>query len=442
MQFVLMSIRTSAWSLCLCIYQNIVAIPLCFSYNEVVYEYYVTKLCMGAKMLRLIGNYLIKKRNPDGAECITRQIYGTLCSVAGIMLNVLLFVGKYFAGVISGSIAITADAFNNLSDAGSSFITLVGFRFAGKKPDVDHPFGHGRFEYISGFVVSMAILLMGFELAKTSVSKIIHPQKIDTSMVSIIILVVSILVKVYMAVYNKRIGERIKSSAMKATATDSLSDVVATTFVLISVIVTKMTDVNIDGYSGIVVACFILFAGYTAAKDTINPLLGKTPEPELVEAIREIVLEHEAVVGLHDMVIHDYGPGRVMVSLHAEVPGNGDIFELHDAIDHIERELREKLGCSVVIHMDPIETDNVIVNEVRCKVEKAILLLIEGASIHDFRMVQGPTHTNVIFDVVVPYNVKSSDEELKKKIQEMVSIIDSTYCSVVDIDRAYVNQPR
>lgn len=391
-------------------------------------------------MLKIIGNYLIKKKNPDGVENVTRQIYGTLCSVVGIVLNVVLFAGKYFAGVISGSIAITADAFNNLSDAGSSFITLIGFRLAGKKPDVDHPFGHGRFEYISGFIVSVAILLMGFELGRTSISKIISPEAIDTSIVAIVILIASILVKLYMVVYNRRIGEKIKSAAMKATATDSLSDVLATTFVLVSVLVMKITDINIDGYSGIVVALFILFAGYSAAKETIDPLLGKTPEPEFVQAIRDIVLDHKDVVGIHDMVVHDYGPGRVMVSLHAEVPGNGDIFELHETIDHIERELHEKLGCSAVIHMDPIETDNEIVNAVRKKVENGVLGIIENTSIHDFRMVQGPSHTNVIFDVVVPYSVKASDEEIKKNIQQMVREIDNTYFAVVDIDRAYVNQ--
>ncbi len=389
-------------------------------------------------MIKLLAKYLLKVKNPQNDEKVTRKIYGTLCSVIGIMLNVLLFAGKYIAGVISGSVAITADAFNNLSDAGSSFITLIGFRFAGKKPDVDHPFGHGRFEYISGFVVSMAILMMGVELVKTSIGKIMNPEPIETSVIAIIILIVSILVKLYMVIYNKRIGEKIKSSAMKATATDSLGDVLATSFVLISVVVMELTDLNIDGYSGIAVAGFILFAGFNAAKDTINPLLGKTPEPEFVEAIKNIVFDHEIVVGIHDMVVHDYGPGRIMVSLHAEVPGNGDIFEIHDAIDHIERELHETLGCNAVIHMDPIETDNEIVNTVKKQVEEAVYNLIEKTSIHDFRMVQGPTHTNVIFDVVVPYSVKDSEEEIKRKIQRMVNDIDSTYFAVVDIDRDHV----
>lgn len=389
-------------------------------------------------MIKFLGNYLVKKKNPCNDENVTRKLYGTLCSIVGIVLNVMLFAGKYIAGVISGSVAITADAFNNLSDAGSSFITLVGFRLAGKKPDVDHPFGHGRFEYISGFVVSMAIILMGVELVKTSINKIKNPEPIESSMVAIVILIVSIMVKLYMVIYNKRIGEKIKSSAMKATAADSLGDVIATSFVLLSVIVMKFAHLNIDGYSGLIVAAFILFAGYNAAKDTINPLLGKTPDPELVEAIKDIVFDHEVVVGIHDMVVHDYGPGRIMVSLHAEVPGNGDIFEIHDAIDHIERELHETLGCNAVIHMDPIETDNEVVNEVKKKVEAAVLAYIKNASIHDFRMVQGPTHTNVIFDVVVPYSVKESEEDIKKKIQLLVNEIDSTYFAVVDIDRAHV----
>ena len=332
-----------------------------------------------------------------------------------------------------------ADAFNNLSDAGSSFITLIGFRFAGKKPDIDHPFGHGRFEYISGFVVSMAILMMGFELAKSSISKIIHPEKIETSIVSMVILVISIAVKLYMVFYNKTIGNKINSSAMKATATDSLSDAVATTFVLVSMLVMRFTGINIDGYTGAIVAVFILLAGYNAAKDTLNPLLGKNPEPEFVDAIKDIVMSHEKVVGIHDMVVHDYGPGRVMVSLHAEVPGDGDIFELHDSIDHIERELTEKLGCDAVIHMDPIETNNEVVRQLKEKVENGVKLLIDGATIHDFRMVQGPTHTNVIFDVVVPYSVKDSNEEVKEKVCKMVQIIDETYFAVVNIDRLYVN---
>ncbi len=390
-------------------------------------------------MVEFIGKYYVKKKGAEDNQLKKRQIYGTVSSVIGIMLNVCLFLGKYIAGVISGSIAIMADAVNNLSDAGSSFITLIGFRFAGKKPDVDHPFGHGRFEYISGFVVSMAIIMMGFELVKSSVSKILHPADIDMGMVSVIILVVSILVKLYMAYFNRRIGKKINSSAMKATSVDSLSDACATFVVLVSMIVIRISGLNIDGYVGVLVSLFIFYAGYNAAKDTIDPLLGKNPDPEFVESIKNIVMSHDNVVGIHDMVVHDYGPGRVMVSLHAEVPGDGDIFELHDAIDHIERELTEELGCSAVIHMDPIETNNEIVKALKAKISEGVILLIEGASIHDFRMVQGPTHTNVIFDVVVPYSVKYSDEEVKEKVCRMVQLIDNTYFAVINIDRLYIN---
>ena len=390
-------------------------------------------------MVEFIGKYYVKKKGAEDNQLKKRQIYGTVSSVIGIMLNVCLFLGKYIAGVISGSIAIMADAVNNLSDAGSSFITLIGFRFAGKKPDVDHPFGHGRFEYISGFVVSMAIIMMGFELVKSSVSKILHPADVDMGMISVIILVVSILVKLFMAYFNRRIGKKINSSAMKATSVDSLSDACATFVVLVSMIVIRISGLNIDGYVGVLVSLFIFYAGYNAAKDTIDPLLGKNPDPEFVESIKNIVMSHDNVVGIHDMVVHDYGPGRVMVSLHAEVPGDGDIFELHDAIDHIERELTEELGCSAVIHMDPIETNNEIVKALKAKISEGVILLIEGASIHDFRMVQGPTHTNVIFDVVVPYSVKYSDEEVKEKVCRMVQLIDNTYFAVINIDRLYIN---
>lgn len=389
-------------------------------------------------MIDLIGKYVIKRQKTGVSENLTRQIYGTICSIVGIMLNIMMFAGKYIAGIISGSIAITADAFNNLSDAGSSFITLVGFRFAGKKPDTDHPFGHGRFEYISGFVVSMAIIMMGFELIKTSFSKIIHPEYVDTGMLSMVILMVSIGVKLYMALYNRNIGNRINSSAMKATAMDSLSDAIATTFVLISMIIIRVADVNIDGYVGMLVAGFILFAGYNAAKDTMNPLLGQPPEPEFVNSIKKIVNEYEVIVGIHDLVVHDYGPGRVMISLHAEVPGNGDIFELHDVIDRIERELTEKLGCEAVIHMDPIETDNEIVSQLRLRIEENIKSVIDNTSIHDLRVVSGPTHTNVIFDVVVPFNVSESDESVKQKVCQMIKQMDETYCAVVNIDRSYI----
>lgn len=385
-------------------------------------------------MISLLAHIFIKNKD-SGKE---RKLYGTLCSIVGIVLNVLLFAGKYFAGVISSSVAITADAFNNLSDAGSSFITLVGFVFAGKKPDPDHPFGHGRFEYISGFVVSIAIILMGFELLKSSISKIINPEPVDTGYLAMGILIVSILVKLYMAFYNSRIGKRLDSAAMQATAVDSLSDSIATTVVLIAMLVMRFAGFNIDGYCGLLVALFILYAGYKAAKDTIDPLLGFPPEKEFVEQIENIVLSHEQIVGIHDLVVHDYGPGRRMISLHAEVPGNGNMFEMHDLIDLIERELNEKMQCRTVIHMDPIETDNEEVTRMKQEIAALVRGIDERITIHDFRMVTGPTHTNLIFDAVVPFEVERSADEVKREIEQMVRNIDSKYFAVVEIDRSYV----
>lgn len=385
-------------------------------------------------MITILSNIFIKNKE----EADERKAYGTLCSIVGILLNVLLFAGKYFAGVVSGSVAITADAFNNLSDAGSSFITLVGFLFAGKKADVDHPFGHGRFEYISGFVVSMAILLMGFELLKSSVIKIIHPEPVDTGTLAMIILIISVLIKIYMAFYNFRVGRKIDSAAMSATATDSLSDSVATTVVLFAMLVMKFGKVNIDGICGVLVAFLILYAGVRAAKETLDPLLGLPPEQEFVDRIEEIVMMHDLVEGIHDVVVHDYGPGRRMISLHAEVPGNRNIYELHDMIDHIEREIHEKLQCEAVIHMDPIETDNEEIARMKEFVAEKVKEIDAHITIHDFRMVPGPTHTNLIFDAVVPFSTKLGTADVKKSIEEMVEDMDGSFFAVVHIDQSYL----
>lgn len=385
-------------------------------------------------MITILSNIFIKGK--EGSD--KRKAYGTLCSIVGILLNVFLFAGKYFAGIISGSVAITADAFNNLSDAGSSFITLVGFLFAGKKPDPDHPFGHGRFEYISGFVVSIAILLMGFELLKSSIDKIIHPEPIDTSMLAMGILLVSVMVKLYMAFYNRRVGRKIGSAAMEATALDSLSDSVATTVVLAAMLVMRFAGINIDGICGVLVALFILYAGVSAAKETLDPLLGLAPDKEFVEHIEQIVMAHGMIKGIHDLVVHDYGPGRRMISLHAEVPGDHNIFEIHDLIDRIERELNEKLYCEAVIHMDPIETDNEEVAKMRDLITQQVKLIDRRMTIHDFRMVTGKTHTNLIFDAVAPYDLKISTEEVKDKIEELVQGLEGNYYAIVHIDQSYI----
>lgn len=384
-------------------------------------------------MITLLAKIFVK-----GDEKKQRQAYGTLCSITGIFLNIILFVIKYIAGVLSGSIAIIADAFNNLSDAGSSFITLVGFLFAGKKPDTDHPFGHGRFEYISGFIVSMLILFMGYELGKSSVNKIIHPENIETGFITIVILVISITVKLYMALYNSTIGKKINSAAMKATSVDSLSDTLATFMVLVSMLIVKFTSINLDGIFGLIVAIMIGIAGIKSAKDTIDPLLGQLPDDEFVKEIERIVMSHEYIIGIHDLVVHDYGPGRRMISLHAEVPGNINIYSLHDVIDVTERELFEALSCEAVIHMDPIEVDNEVVKAMKVKVADKVAEIDTRITIHDFRMVQGETHTNLIFDAVVPYEVKMKDAEVKDMIKEKIKTIDEKLIAVITIDKSYV----
>lgn len=367
-----------------------------------------------------------------------REHYGIIFSVIGIILNVALFAGKYMAGMLSGSIAIMADAFNNISDAGSSFMTLAGFLYAAKKPDNEHPFGHGRFEYISGFVVSVTIMLMAFELGKSSVKKIFHPEEIETQTVVIVILIVSIVIKLIMVMYNRVVGNRIGSAAMKATAVDSLSDSIATGVVLIGVFVMKYTGVNIDGAAGLFVALFILAAGIKSAKETMGLLMGQPPSEDFVSAVQSIVLSHCEILGIHDLVVHDYGPGRIMISLHAEVPGDSNIFMIHDVIDSAEKELKEKLGCEAIIHMDPMETDNEKTNEMRERVANVISGVDGRISIHDFRMVQGETHTNLIFDAVVPYSVKKSDTVIRKEMIAAIKAIDERLEPVITIDKSFV----
>ena len=388
-------------------------------------------------MISLLSRLLIKNHK-DYENPQVRQSYGMLCGLVGICLNILLFAGKYFAGTLSGSIAIVADSFNNLSDAGSSLVTLLGFRLAGKKPDPGHPYGHGRIEYISGFVVSFLILLMGFELAKSSLAKILAPEPTQAGWLPAVILIASICVKVYMFLYNRAVGRKIGSAAMAATATDSLSDSVATAVVLISMGIAHFFHINIDGYAGLLVALFILYAGYNAAKDTLAPLLGQAPDPDFVKRVTDIVMSHPEVIGIHDLVVHDYGPGRKMVTLHTEVDGKGDFFTLHDAIDNIERELTAECGCHATIHMDPIESDNEAVLAMRDKVVELVRRIDPGITIHDFRVVPGKTHTNVIFDAVVPAGFPMSEDAVAERIRLLVADAYPNHYAVVDIDQSYV----
>ena len=326
-----------------------------------------------------------------------------------------------------------------MSDAGSSVVTLAGFKLAGQKADDGHPFGHGRIEYLAGLLVSLIILLVGVELGKTSVEKIIHPEELSFSPASIVILAASIAVKLWMSLFNRKLGKRIGSAAMLATATDSLSDVVATSAVLAGILAGHFAHVNIDGWVGLVVAAFILRAGWGAAKDTLNPLLGSSPDPALVKAIRDTVMSHPQIIGMHDLMIHDYGPGRSMMSFHAEVPLGTDIMEAHDAIDHIERELRETFGIETSIHMDPIDMDDERTAKVRGQVTELVRAIEPQMNIHDFRMTKGPVCTNLIFDVVVPHKCTLSDEEVRQRIERAVRALDSSYYVVLQIDRAYVS---
>ena len=367
-----------------------------------------------------------------------RERYGVLSGGVGIFLNLLLSLGKFLAGVLTGSIAVTADAFNNLSDAGSSVVTLVGFKLAGQKADDGHPFGHGRIEYLAGLLVSLLILMVGVELGESSIEKIIHPEDVTFSLMTVVILICSILVKLWMSLFNRKLGKRINSAAMQATATDSLSDVVATSAVLAGTLIGHFAQVSIDGWIGVVVAIFILRAGWEAVKDTLNPLLGTAPEPELVNAIQQLVLSHEQVVGMHDLVIHDYGPGRRMCSFHAEVPEDEDIMAAHDAIDHIEREIQEKFGIETTAHMDPIATGDSEVTRLRDQVRDLVKEIDEDMSIHDFRVTRGPLHTNLIFDVVVPHRCRLKDEEIQERITQAVRDVVPDCYVVLQLDRSYV----
>lgn len=385
-------------------------------------------------MVSLLIHIFIKDyRNTDSPE--VRQQYGILSGAVGILFNIILFGTKFLAGLISHSIAITADAFNNLSDAGSSIITLVGFKMAGEKPDPHHPFGHGRIEYISGFLVSIIILLMAIELLRSSIGKILHPSDIDFSPLIVGILVLSILVKLYMFYYNRTMSRKIQSAAMAATALDSISDTLATSVVLLSTLIAHFTGLKIDGWCGAAVGLFILFAGFNAARNTIGPLLGQAPDPEFVKSIRDLVMSYDEVLGVHDLIVHDYGPGRLMVSLHAEVPAKGDILHLHDTIDNIEKRLRRELSCEAVIHMDPILNDDEETNTLKSAVMDIVKTIDQSLTIHDFRIVKGPTHTNLIFDVVEPYQVSFLPEDLEAMIQQKVQELDPRYFTVVQVDR-------
>lgn len=395
-------------------------------------------------MLNLLAKIFIKDRknfkNPQ-----VRNQYGILCGIVGICFNIFLFAFKFFAGILSNSVAVVADAFNNLSDATGSIVTILGFKISGKKPDAEHPFGHGRMEYIAGLIVSFLIIIMGYELLKSSVGAIKNPEPLKTDFLTIIILSVSILVKFYMYFYNHSLSKKMNSVVMEATAKDSLNDTISTGVVLAIVIVNiifgslgKEISVPLDGFAGLFVAIFILKGGFDSVKETVDPLLGKNADKEFVDNIEKTVMAHKKICGMHDLVLHDYGPEKIMVSFHAEVPGDENIFELHDEIDNIECEISKKFNCSCVIHMDPIDKNNAELEQLKNFIVEKAKNIEPNISIHDLRIVPGPSHTNVIFDAVRTFESKYSEDELKEFLCGIVKEYNSSYFAVIQIDQPFI----
>ena len=386
-------------------------------------------------------NLLIKlfiKDYKNTTDNKVREKYGILAGLLGIILNFLLFTAKLIIGLLSSSVAISADAFNNLTDAASSIISMMGLKLANKPVDKDHPFGHGRMEYLSSLLVSAIILFVGIELASSSVKKIFNPTDTIFGITTIIILSVSILIKIWMFLYNYNLSRRINSLAMKATAMDSINDAIATFVVLCSTLITHFTSHNIDGYVGILVAAFIIFTGIKTAKETIDILLGKSPDKELLEKITEFVTSYDVVIDIHDLIVHNYGVGRELISLHVEVPCDEDIMYIHEKIDEIESDLYNTFHLQSVIHMDPVEINNEYIATARKDVDSVISQYIPNCSIHDFRMVNGENRINLIFDVVVPFDFKEKPADIINNINDKVNKINPKYKCVIKIDRPFI----
>lgn len=388
-------------------------------------------------LIKLLTRLFVKNsddiKNPE-----VRAAYGNMSGVVGIFLNLCLFAAKLTAGIVSASISVVADAFNNLSDAGSSVVTFLGFKLASRPADKEHPFGHGRYEYVAGLGISVVILLVGIELLKSSIGKIVSPDtSTEITLVSACILIASVVVKLWMYFFNKILSKKINSSALKATSLDSLTDCVATTIVLIGLVISNLTGLMIDGYLGAAVALFILFTGVSTFKESLSPLLGNPPDADFVSDIKDTVMQDDMIVGIHDLIVHDYGPGRCIISLHAEIPSNEDILKAHDSIDLIEKTLERKFNCMATIHMDPIATDDEYTLNLKDKVCRELCGNDSGFSIHDFRVVKGDTHTNVIFDLVVPHGFKQSNDEIRKTAKEKIQTIDPKLIPVMHIEKSF-----
>lgn len=379
-------------------------------------------------------------KNPEDVKNMeVRTRYGVLGSITGIFCNVLLFLCKFLAGVFMHSIAVMADAFNNLSDAASNIISFVGVKMASKPADKDHPFGHGRIEYIAALIVSFLVIQVGFTFFKSSIDKIFHPETVDFEIVPFVILGVSILVKFWMALFNRKLGKKIDSKVLLAAATDSVGDVIITTATMAAILVGHLVQVNIDGYAGVVVSLVVMWAGISIARDTLEPLIGEAIDPELCENITTRVEEYDGIVGTHDLIVHNYGPNHSMASVHAEVPRDVDIETSHEIIDRIEREVSKELGIFLVIHMDPVETHDGPILEAKEQVQQMLNAIDEEISFHDFRMVSGKKQINLIFDVVVPFTYEKAEIlELEGKIADGMNRIDERYSCVITIDKSFI----
>lgn len=386
-------------------------------------------------------DYLIKlfvKDYQKASEAPVRQRYGKFAGAVGIASNLVLFVIKIAAGIIFNSIAITADAINNLSDSGSSLITLLGFKLAERPADNQHPFGHARMEYLSGLIVSFLVLFLGLQLIKTSVEKIINPQETQFTLLTLAILVIAIMIKLWQALFYRKIGRLIDSTALLASAVDSRSDILATSAVLVAAILSRLTGYNLDGYMGVGVALFIINTGAKLVRDTSSPLLGMAPPKEMVDGIYRKILSYEGIIGLHDLRVHNYGESQYFASVHCEVQASQNIMVSHDIIDNIERDFLKEHGIHMVIHLDPVVTDDEKTNELRKKVQDIVTVIAPEISMHDFRVVWGVSHTNLIFDIVVPFGLRLDDDEIVSMITEKVYLIDATYNSVITVDHQYV----
>ena len=387
-------------------------------------------------MTNLLIKLFIKDNDVSNLE--TRGKYGMLSSATGIVVNILLSIVKLVIGIIANSISIISDALNNITDVGSSVVTMIGFKISQKKIDKDHPWGHGRMEYITAFIVDIIILMVGFELLKSSIDKIIHPELPAVNNVTIIILVIAVLTKLWLFLFYKKIAKMIDSNAIKGNAYDSISDSISTLVVLISAVVAKLCGVSIDGYASLIVSVFILFTGYKAIKETVDLLLGMKPDPEFIKDIEDEAKKYEMISGIHDIMVHDYGPGRKIVSFHAEVPADGDICKVHDIIDQMEQDLFEKFNCITTIHMDPIVVDNKEINDMRDFTEKIVKELNPEFSIHDFRMTDGGKRINLIFDLVVPRDKEYDKEEIIKNVQQKIHEKDKKYFAVIKVETSYI----